>query len=59
MPFTSSLQQTALMSSGPTTQTPPPDTSRGATADLCDVYITDSVDVVSQRKVQILEPIFR
>jgi hypothetical protein len=46
-------------SSAPKTQTPPPDTARGATADLADVYITDAVDVVSQRKVQIMEPMFR
>ena len=56
------IQHTASMISasvGPSTLTPPPDTARGATADLCDVFITDSVDVVSQRKVQIMEPIFR
>ena len=60
-PFAGSLQQSASMSAaaGPTTATPPPDTARGATADLCDAFITESVDVVSQRKVQILEPVFR
>ena len=47
------------MSSGPKTATPPPNAARGATADLCDIYITDPVDVVSQRNVQIMEPIFR
>lgn len=38
---------------------PPADASRGATADLCDVHLPDPVDVISQRKVQIVEPIFR
>lgn len=47
------------MSSGPTTATPPPDASRGATADLCDVFLPEPVDQVSQSKVQIVEPIFR
>ncbi len=41
------------------TQTPPPDAARGATADLCDTFITDPVDVVNQRDVQIMDPIFR
>lgn len=49
----------AAMSSGPTTATPPPDTARGATADLCDVFVPEPVDVVSTRNVQIVEPIFR
>jgi hypothetical protein len=40
-------------------QYPPPDASRGATADLCDVFVPEAVDVVSQRKVQIADPIFR
>lgn len=47
------------MSSGPTTATPPPDTARGATADLCDVFVPEAVDVVATRKVQIVEPVFR
>lgn len=47
------------MSTGPKTATPPPNAARGATADLCDIYITDPVDVVTQRKVQIMDPIFR
>lgn len=38
---------------------PPPDASRGATADLCDVFVPDPVDIITQRKVQIVEPIFR
>lgn len=38
---------------------PPPDASRGATADLCDVHLPDPVDIVGQRKVQIVDPIFR
>ena len=41
------------------TQTPPPDAARGATADLCDTFIKDPVDVVNQRDVQIMDPIFR
>ena len=47
------------MSSGPKTATPPPNAARGATADLCDIYVTDPVDIVSQRGVQIMEPIFK
>jgi hypothetical protein len=38
---------------------PPADASRGATADLCDVHLPDPVDIISQRKVQIVDPIFR
>ncbi len=38
---------------------PPPDASRGATADLCDVHVPDAVDIITQRKVQIVEPMFR
>lgn len=49
----------ASFSSGPKTATPPADVSRGATADLCDVFIPEPVDEISQRKVQIVEPIFR
>lgn len=45
--------------SSPKTATPPADAARGATADLCDVFIPEAVDVISQRKVQIVEPIFR
>lgn len=47
------------LSSGPTTATPPPDTARGATADLADVFIPEPVDQVAQRSVQIMEPIFK
>jgi len=47
------------MSSGPKTATPPPNAARGATADLCDIYVTDPVDIVSQRSVQIMDPIFK
>ncbi len=47
------------MSSGPKTATPPPNAARGATADLCDIYVTDPVDIVSQRDVQIMDPIFK
>jgi hypothetical protein len=60
-PFAGALQQSAasMSSAGPQTLTPPPNTARGATADLADTYITDSVDIVSQRRLQIMEPIFR
>ena len=50
---------TRCLSSGPKTATPPPDAARGATADLADMFITDPVDVVVQREVQIMEPVFR
>ena len=49
----------ASATSGPTTATPPPDAARGATADLCDVFIPDPLDIVTQRKVQIVDPVFR
>ena len=41
------------------TQTPPPDAARGATADLCDTFIKDPVDIVNQGQLQIMDPIFR
>eukprot|EP00894_Picocystis_sp_ML_P004858 jgi/Pico_ML_1/55375/g1069.t1 len=41
------------------TWTPPPDATRGGTADLCDVHVPEPVDVVTQGKVQIAQPIFR
>jgi hypothetical protein len=44
---------------GPTTATPPADTSRGATADLADVFIPEAVDQIADRKVHIMEPIFQ
>mmetsp|Transcript_38022 Transcript_38022/g.63908 ORF Transcript_38022/g.63908 Transcript_38022/m.63908 type:complete len:236 (+) Transcript_38022:74-781(+) len=44
----------------PDSQTPPPDTARGATADLCDVYHPESVDAtVADKQVAIMEPGFR
>lgn len=49
----------ASASSGPSTATPPPDAARGATADLCDVFIPDPLDIVTQRNVQIVDPVFR
>ena len=51
----------AMASAGPTSnQYPPPDPSRGATADLCDVHCPDPVDaVVAAPKVQIAAPVFR
>jgi RraA family protein len=48
-----------MATAGPTTATPPPNTSRGATADLCDKFIKEPVDIVTQRNVQIVDPIFR
>lgn len=39
--------------------TPPPDVMRSATADLADKFLPDPVDIVTERKVSILEPIFR
>lgn len=47
-----------MSSAGPKTATPPPNASRGATADLCDVFMPEPVDVVSKCTVQIAEPIF-
>ena len=47
------------LSSGPTTATPPADASRGATADLCDVFLPDPVDVITESKVSIVAPLFR
>ena len=49
----------ASASNEPSTATPPPDAARGATADLCDVFIPDPLDIVTQRKVQIVDPLFR
>ena len=49
----------ASATDGPSTATPPPDAARGATADLCDVFIPDPLDIVTQRNVQIVEPLFR
>ena len=46
---------TASSQDGPKTATPPPDTTRGATADLCDVHVTAPVDVVVDADVQICE----
>ena len=39
--------------------TPPADASRGATADLCDVFLPDPVDVITESKVSIVAPLFR
>jgi len=44
---------------GSSTQTPPPNAARGATADLCDIYITRPVDEVCSGEVQIAQPVFR
>jgi hypothetical protein len=47
-------------SDGPrSNQYPPPDAARGATADLCDVFLPDPVDVVGVPKVAIVAPIFK
>ncbi len=52
-------QPARQMSSGPTTATPPADASRGATADLCDVFLPDPVDEITESKVSIVAPLFR
>lgn len=50
----------AAAADGPTSnQFPPPDPSRLGTADLCDVYHPEAVDVVSQPLVQIMQPLFK
>mmetsp|Transcript_26223 Transcript_26223/g.57267 ORF Transcript_26223/g.57267 Transcript_26223/m.57267 type:complete len:221 (+) Transcript_26223:97-759(+) len=49
-------QKKAFSSSNPY---PPPDSSRAGTADLCDVFHPESVDVMSDRKVKIAAPIFK
>jgi hypothetical protein len=47
-------------SGGPTSnQYPPPDPSRLGTADLCDVHHPEAVDVVSQPKIAIMQPLFK
>lgn len=38
--------QASMAAGGPTTPTPPPDTARGATADLADVFIPGELHVV-------------
>ncbi|CAD7703074.1 unnamed protein product [Ostreobium quekettii] len=48
-----------LSTGGPSTSVPPPDTSRAGTADLCDVFMPEPVDQVCERKVAIVQPIFR
>ena len=53
------LQALTRTMSAAKTSTPPPDAARGATADLCDVFLPDPVDLVSKRDVQIMEPIFQ
>jgi regulator of RNase E activity RraA len=50
----------AAAEGGPTSnQYPPPDPSRLGTADLCDVYHPEAVDVVSQPKISIMQPLFK
>jgi RraA family protein len=50
----------ATFATAPKTATPPADASRGATADLLDIFHPQSVDDASApRTVQIAEPIFR
>ena len=58
-PAGSRQMQATRAYSGPKTLTPPPDAARGATADLCDVFLPDPVDLTTQRKVQIMDPIFQ
>ena len=38
---------------------PPPDTDRGGTADLCDVFLPDPVDKICERAVQVVDNVFR
>ena len=46
----------AAAADGPkSNQFPPPDPNRLGTADLCDVYHPEAVDVVSQPKIQIMQ----
>lgn len=62
MGTTSSTAAATAAAVGKTNPNPPPDASRGATADLCDVHYTEPVDVLPdprKQKVQIAEPIFR
>lgn len=47
------------LTDAPRTKTPPPDTARGATADLCDVHYPDPVDKVVKPQIQIMQPIFK
>ena len=41
------------------TQVPPPDLSRSGTADLCDIYHPENVDVIHDSQLKIAQPIFR
>ena len=41
------------------TKDPPPDLSRGGTADLCDVYHPEQVDVMHDPPLKIAHPIFK
>ena len=41
------------------TQVPPPDLSRSGTADLCDIYHPENVDVIHDSQLKIVDPIFR
>ena len=52
-------QRARMAATGPKTATPPADAARGATADLCDVFIKEPVDLVRQHPVAIVQPIFR
>jgi regulator of ribonuclease activity A len=51
----------SMAAQAPTTATPPADATRGATADLCDVFVPTPLDTVAACKfgVQIAAPIFR
>lgn len=53
------FQAARMAATGPKTATPPADAARGATADLCDVFIKEPVDLVRQHPVSIVQPIFR
>lgn len=53
---TAAARSFAAAADGPkSNQFPPPDPSRLGTADLCDVYHPEAVDVVSRPKIQIMQ----
>lgn len=57
--FAAAAPAARMATTGPKTATPPADAARGATADLCDVFIKEPVDLVAQHPVSIVQPIFR
>ena len=55
----SAWQRRAAVRSFSSNMYPPANAARGATADLCDVFVPDPVDQITQPTVQIAQPIFR